>query len=178
MTAPPPPPRSTAGFSLSSHAPKVFFYLLFGALFAGLGTPISWLLLRVGRLTGPADMMYIAGLGLVIFGSVGLAFLASGVFTWRTHRTLWRHGKAVEATVQSVYRDTSIQMSGTTPVAIEYSYVCDGVGYAGTTQMYEGRPDDLDKGAVIWVLVHPTKRAVSLVYPQPDLSSPDAPQSD
>lgn len=142
--------------------PMAGFWLLFGGIFAFVGTVIGVTFTAVGALQGPPVFVFVGPGALLVFGGIGYGALWHGIRSVRRLRALWRDGTVCEAEVQQVRRDGSIRVNRRSPLLVHYRYQYLGQSNQGSTHSWNEALRELSAGARIAVLVDPGDPSRSL----------------
>ena len=165
---PGPPPREPPSLLLGHVAPEGGFWLLFGAIFAGVGTTIGGVFTAVGL---SQDDLVFAGVGLgalLLFGGIGFASLAAGIRHVQRARRIWRDGDVKEARVVEVVRDRSVRVNGRSPLVVHYEYEVLGQRLRGKGQTWNDGWRQLPEDARVAVVVDRQDAALSVLHLPPD----------
>ncbi len=148
--------------SLLMGDPMAAFWLLFGGIFAFVGTVIGVTFTAVGFVQGPSAFTMVGPILLLVFGGIGYGSLFHAVRSVRRLRALWRTGALCEAEVMQAARDSSIRVNRRSPLLVHYHYQHLGQSGEGRTHSWNEALRQLPAGARIAVLVDPADPAKSL----------------
>lgn len=161
---PPPAPRRATLLSVRHLEASAFFYLVFGAVFAGIGGTMGLVLLLIGLFAGPPMLLLIGGIFLLVFGGIGGGV---GTFGGRRLRRLihiMRQGEVVAGRIERVDIDRSLRQNGRSPVIVHYSFTWRGATVDGSTTCWKMSLLRAPPGAPVAVLVDPGEPQRNLAW--------------
>jgi len=162
---PPPPPRALPkGYKAKvfwKESPELYIavgFIIFGALFGCSFTAAG----------AAAGGLVFAGIGILfggLFLVIGGAVLYSGIRHGASKIRPYERGASVLGEITEIYRDTSIEVNGRNPWAVQYQFEANGAAIEGKTRTWKYAPKLKGIGDKVYVLYLPEDPEQNVLYP-------------
>jgi hypothetical protein len=136
-----------------------------GLIFAIIGVSIGCLFPVIGLVSGLLLFACIGGGMGLLFGGIGGAMLYSGVKTARGKLRPYEFGIAAPGEITDIYHDTTVEVNGRNPWAVQYIFEANGEAYEGKTVTWKYAPKLQKVGNYVWVLYMPDDPEQNVLYP-------------
>jgi hypothetical protein len=163
--APPEPPRTLPPSYIRRIKYTTNVIFLVGAGFGCIGIPMGLLFLAIGLGSGEGAMAAVGAVVLAIFGGLGVGL---GRWGWSKAAGIinaLERGRATRGKITSVYHDTSVQINGRSPWAIEYRFEAAGKGFEGKVQTWDGEQAERKPGQPVHVVYVESAPEQNALYP-------------
>ncbi len=162
---PPPPPRTLPKGYKSRMYWKNSPMTTIGIVFAIVGLSIACVFPAIGIAVGLVPFACAGGFFGMAFGIIGAAMLYSGIKTARGKLRPYEFGIATPGEIIDIYRDTTVEVNGRNPWAVQYLFEVGSESIEGKSITWKHAPKLQKAGNHVWVLYMPDDPEQNALYP-------------